>query len=102
MQSNPSNRLFSFYLIILVHGYINGHIHKPYFNGTLRDLYNFATYYKTQAAEDELVLLFDTGDLVDVCVLFSSAHLSHLSLLSTTPLSKYTSSSAFDPGHRTE
>ena len=71
IHTTDSMHIVSFcfaFTLYLVHGWINGHSHNATYNGTLRDLYDFVNYYKTSAASDELVLLFDTGDLVEVCI----------------------------------
>ena len=71
IHTTDSMHIVYFYFSLtlhLVHGWIYGHSHNTTYNGTLRDLYDFVNYYKTAAAPDELVLLFDTGDLVEVCL----------------------------------
>jgi 2',3'-cyclic-nucleotide 2'-phosphodiesterase (5'-nucleotidase family) len=49
---------------LLVHGYIDGHKESPELDLKFPDYYNFITHMKNNAEKNEIVLSFDSGDLV--------------------------------------
>ncbi|KAK2944693.1 putative 5' nucleotidase family protein [Blattamonas nauphoetae] len=48
-----------------IHGWIYGHRHQPNLNADAGDLYNFIYHRKKNKASNEIVLAFDTGDMIE-------------------------------------
>ena len=58
--------LFILSLLSLVHGWISTHKHEPEYTARLGEIANLVEYRKNNTEDNEMVLMFDTGDLTQV------------------------------------
>lgn len=59
---------FLIYSYFLVHGWIYNHTHDSTYTARLGEIGNFITHLKNDKDPNEMVLFFDTGDLIQVCI----------------------------------